>query len=195
MGSRPRRLPTASERCKRYALSLAKMRIATLGRSVDTRSPIRPASLRCRTRANASSDPELRIGAMKVSRSADRTLCQMPTDVRVGLLAAAVCLAAFAGVIVSVVDARQKLQRAIPASFQRSIAAATDRPPRGEALGCTKLERNRYRCEGVVQTGSRASATYSYLLSWTGGRCWTANLERRAGKAKLPRSLKGCVAR
>jgi hypothetical protein len=46
-----------------------------------------------------------------------------------------------------------------------------------------------------MQKGPTASATYSYLLSWTGGRCWTANLERNGGKAKLPRSLNGCVAR
>ena len=134
---------------------------------------------------------------MTVSRAADRWLSQIRTDVRVGLLGAAVCLAFFAGVIVSIVDDQLKHQRAIPASFQRSIAAASPRPIRAEALSCRKLARYRYRCEGAVQKGPGGLATYSYLLSLlsSGGRCWIGNLERNGSRATLPRTLRGCVPR
>jgi hypothetical protein len=117
-------------------------------------------------------------------------------SLRAATATALALVCAFAAITVSVVRAREPLDRAVGRSFDATVTSTLERS--GAAVtpfGCRKLRVNIYDCSALVRPkGVLESERRRYELTLRDDGCWsTRGFTQQTTQAGAP-TLQGCIA-
>lgn len=98
-------------------------------------------------------------------------------------------VAIFAAIAISVVDARDSLDREVEVSFESSMARLSGPAARAQPLGCRKTAVDKYECDARLRIRGRPGpATVRYRLVLEDDGCWTTTTR---GLEPLPPRIRG----